>query len=344
MNKILKTYGPLIAIAVMALTALLFFYPDNIEGNVLQQHDMQQGIANAHEINEYAEANDADTPRWTNSLFGGMPTFQIAPSYPSDSLFKWLTRVYGLWLPSPSNILMMMFMGMFILLSVLRIRWYNALIGALAWGFSSYFIIIIGAGHIWKFVTLAYVPPTIAGIVLAYRGRYLWGAAVTALFTMLQISANHVQMTYYFGFVMLLIAVAYGVQMVRAGQWRRWLAATGVLVVAGALGVTANLPSLYNTYEYSKETIRGGSELAADAGSASGLDMDYLTQYSYGRGETWSLLIPNVKGGASARPVAGRMQMMPVTDLDPDGSLAYDKGLNQLELQYAQSYATQYFG
>lgn len=345
MNNIIKHYGIMVAVAVMAAIAIIFFYPDNVEGNVLQQHDMQQGIANGQEITAYAEANGVDTPRWTNSLFGGMPTFQISPSYPSNGLFDWLNGVYGLWLPSPSNILMMMFMGMFILLSVMGLRWYYALIGAVAWGFSSYFIIIIGAGHIWKFLTLSYVPPTVAGLILAYRGRSLWGAGVTALFAMMQISSNHVQMTYYFGLLMAIIVCCYAVSLIRRGQWRRWLRATLVVLGAGALAVAANLPSLYNTYQYSKETIRGGSELAAaDGTAAGGLDMEYLTQYSYGKVETLTLLIPNAKGGASARPVAGQMQMMPVADLDADGTLASDLGLNEYERMYAQSYVTQYFG
>lgn len=353
MKQLLNRYGIVFAIIVMALTALLFFYPDNVDGNVLQQHDMQQGIANGHEIAEYA-GDSGDTPRWTGALFSGMPTFQIDPSYPGSSLFTWLNTVYGLGLPAPSNILMMMMLGMFILLSVMKLRWYYALTGALAWGLSSYFVIIIGAGHIWKFVTLAYVPPVIAGLILAYRGQFVWGAAVTALFTTLQIAANHVQMTYYFGLVMLAIVIAYAVDMIRRGQWRRWTVATVVVLAGGSLGVLANLPSLYNTYMYARETIRGGSELSAAvsegesaeraSGANGGLDMEYLTQYSYGRGETLTLLIPDIKGGASARPVDGQMQMLSIADLDADGDKAYDHGLDEYERMYVENYVTQYFG
>lgn len=156
-----QTWGFLVSVAIMAIISLAFFYPDNIEGNDLRQHDMQQGIAIGQEVKAFEEAT-GEHSRWTNSLFSGMPTFQISPSYPSDSLFSWITKVYGLGLPSPSNLLFMMMVGFMILMMVMKVRWEYGLIGAIAWGFSTYFIILIGAGHIWKFVTLAYIPPTIA--------------------------------------------------------------------------------------------------------------------------------------------------------------------------------------
>ncbi len=180
-------WGFLVGLAVIALLSLAYFYPDATLGNELRQHDMQQGAAIGHEAQAYMEATGAEQPRWTNSLFGGMPTFQISPSYPSDALFGWINTLYGGFLPSPSNLLFMMMAGFLILMVSLRVKWYYGLIGAVAWGFSTYFIIIIGAGHIWKFVTLAYIPPTIAGVMLAYRGRWLAGSALAALFAMMQI-------------------------------------------------------------------------------------------------------------------------------------------------------------
>ena len=169
-----QVWGFFVSIAVIALLAVAFFHPDAPAGNQLRQHDMQQGAAIGQEVKAFLEANPgSEEPRWTNALFSGMPTFQISPSYPSDSLFSWITTLYGAGLPSPSNLLFMMMTGMLIMLLAMKVRWYYALIGAVAWGFSSYFIIIIGAGHIWKFVTLAYIPPTIGGIVMAYRGRWL---------------------------------------------------------------------------------------------------------------------------------------------------------------------------
>lgn len=339
--------GTVISLAAIALIAFIYFYPDAAQGNVLRQHDMQQGTAIGQEAKLFHETT-GETTRWTNSLFGGMPTFQISPSYPSDSLFSWINTVMGLGLPSPANLLAMMMLGFFILLMAMKMRWYVALVGAIAYGFSSYFIIIIGAGHLWKFATLAYVPPTIAGIILCYRGRYLLGAAVAALFAMMQISSNHVQMTYYFLFVILGIVIAFLVKAIRKGTVKKWGFATGALVIAGALAVTANLPSLYNTYEYSKETMRGGhSELTRHDSSAAdatdGLDRDYITQYSYGASETFSLLIPDIKGGASNKPEKGQNTILSLSQLPEAKEMIAEGELSPQEAQYLD-YMSQYFG
>ncbi len=338
--------GALASIAIIAFISLAYFYPDAMQGNVLRQHDMQQGLANGHEAEAFQQAT-GETTRWTNSLFSGMPTFQIAPSYPSDSLFSWINTVMGLGLPQPANLVAMMAIGFFILLMAMRMRWYVALIGAVAYAFSSYFIIIIGAGHIWKFVTLAYVPPTIAGVLLCYRGHYLSGGALASFFAMMQIAANHVQMSYYFAIVIAIVAVAYLCQAIRNGSWQRWLKATGVLIVAAGLAVGANLPSLYNTYEYSSQTMRGShSELSqpTDASNrTSGLDRDYITQYSYGRSESFSLLIPNIKGGASVKPEKGSNRMMNLSELSDAKDLVNSGKIGAQEAQYLE-YMSQYFG
>lgn len=342
-----QVWGFFVSLAVIAALSIAFFHPDASEGNQLRQHDMQQGAAIGQEVKAYlAENPGAEEPRWTNSLFSGMPTFQISPSYPSDSLFSWITTLYGAGLPSPSNLLFMMMTGMLIMLLAMKVRWYYALIGAVAWGFSSYFIIIIGAGHIWKFVTLAYIPPTIGGIVMAYRGRWLAGSALAALFAMMQIQSNHVQMTYYFLFVILAVIACYAVDAVRRRKYSRFAKATGALAVAAVLAVCANLPSLYNTWKYSKESMRGSHTELTVAGAeeqkTAGLDRDYITQYSYGRSESFSLLIPDIKGGASARPEGGRMVATSVMEVD--GAQEKAAGLNQAELQYVSDYVGQYFG
>ena len=341
-----QVWGTIVSIAVMAIISLAFFYPDTIDGNTLQQHDVQQGIANGEEARAFAEAT-GETTRWTNSLFGGMPTFQISPSYPSNSLFEWIGKVYSLGLPSASGLLMMMMMGMYILLMTMRQRWYYSLIGAIAWGFSSYFIIIIGAGHIWKFITLTYVPPTIAGIILAYRGQRIAGGVIASIALMMQIAANHIQMTYYFGFLILFLAIAYLIAAIREKKVTDWVKASGVLVIAFILGVAANAPSLYNTYKYTAETIRGAhSELTQPGTEATstGLDKDYITQYSYGRSETFSLLIPNVKGGASAKPVAGQVATLSLSDIDGADKVLSDSHLEDFEKQYISQFVGQYFG
>lgn len=339
------------SIALMAAISLIYFYPDDIEGNVLQQHDTRQGLAIGHEAQEFTKETGEAT-RWTNSLFGGMPTFQIAPSYPSNALFGWIQTTLSLGLPFPASILFLMMLGFFILLMTMKLRWYVSLIGAIAYGFSSYFIIIIGAGHIWKFITLAFIPPTIAGVVLAYRGRYLSGAAMTALFGMLQISSNHIQMTYYFLFVVLGMVIAYLIGAIREKRLKRWAIATCVLAAAGALAVAANLPNLYNTYEYSKETMRGGhSELKKNADgnnqdtntSTGGLNRDYLTQYSYGTSETFTLLIPNVKGGATILPMKGSNKFLSLGELEKAQEMAYSGDISPETAYYLQQ-IPQYFG
>lgn len=328
----LKRFLPLLAaVVVIVAVSLAFFWPDAIEGNVLRQHDMQQGAANGQELVEYRAANDGQTAWWTNSLFGGMPAFQIAPSYGSTALFSWLNGLYGLWLPQPANLLCMMMLGMLILLLAMRCRPGLALTGAIAWGLSSYFVIIIGAGHLWKFITLSYVPPTIAGLVLIYRNRRWLGAALAALFMALQISSNHLQMSYYFAWVMAGFVIAYAVEACREKRLRQWGVNTAVLAGAMVLAVAANAPNLYHTYEYSKQTMRGQhSELTqpAEAASAStgGLDRDYITMYSYEKGETFSLLIPDIKGGASAKPFRGGMVATSLTDTDEGTALMRQGG------------------
>ena len=334
-------------VAAIAIVSFAYFYPDAAEGNQLRQHDMQQGIAIGQEVKAFTEST-GQTSRWTNSLFSGMPNFQIAPDYPSSHMFTWINTVMGLGLPYPANLLAMMMLGFFILLMVMRMRWWVSLIGAVAYGFSSYFVILIAAGHIWKFSTLAYIPPTIAGIVLCYRGRYLAGATIAALFAMMQISANHVQMTYYFlpvvaGFMLINLIESY-----RSGEMRRWGIATGSLAIAAVLAVGANSPSLYNTYEYSKETIRGGhSELSrgetTSPNTSAGLDRDYITQYSYTPSETFTLLIPNVKGGASAKPEKGSGKPMTLYDLPETREMMAEGKIDDISAQYLQ-YMSQYFG
>ncbi len=341
-----RVWGFFLSMAIMAVIAVAFFAPDNFEGNTLRQADIQQGIANGHEGALYYEAT-GEKALWTNSLFSGMPTFQISPSYPSNSLFEWLDSIYGLGLPAPSNLLFMMMFGFFILMYAFRVRWQLALLGAIAWGFSSYYITIIGAGHIWKFETLAYIPPTIAGLVIAYRGGYIRGAALVAVFAMLQLNANHPQMSYYFGFVMAGMALAYLWTAIRTGKVRRWMWATVACLAAGSLAVGANLPSIYNTYEYSKETKRSGSDLMADANNQSaeqsstqrptgGMPYSEIVGWSYGGSETFSLLIPNIKGGATARPHAGQMVLCGMNEAD--GAAKYAGTQEELVLSQFPQY------
>lgn len=335
----------LLGVGILLVITLVYFYPDVFEGNVLRQHDTLQGVANGQEAAAFAEAT-GETTRWTNSLFSGMPTFQISPSYGSSKLISTVERAYSLWLPNPANLVFIMMLGFYILMLAMRTRWYVALLGAIAYGFSSYFFIIIGAGHIWKFSTLAYVPPTIAGIILCYRGKYIGGGVLAAFFAMLQIAANHIQMTYYFLFVIVALVIAFFVEHKRANTLKKWAKATGVLAIAAALAVGANLPSLYNTYEYSKQTMRGGhSELAVASANSTkgGLDKNYITQWSYGISETFSLLIPNIKGGATIIPTDGQniqTSMAEVEQVKED----YQKGKIDYQTYSNLQMFPQYFG
>ena len=335
-----KTLYSLLAVTLLALTAFLFFCPDDIEGNVLQQHDIQQGIANGQEGKAFHEAT-GETTRWTNSLFGGMPNFQIAPSYPAGKAIGWIWNVYTLGLPSPANLLFAMMAGFFIMCLCFRFKWYNALFASIAWGFSSYFIIIIGAGHIWKFVTLAYIPPTIGGIALCYRGKYLPGAALAALFGALQLQSNHPQMSYYFLFVIFAMVVAWLCSAIREHRIRQWGMATACVIAAGILAVGANSASLYNSYEYSKETVRGrATDLTPPPGAETGgMSRSAITAWSYGIDETMSLLIPNVKGGATIKPVAGESSLLSLADTGKADELS----LAPEELQFLSQFP-QYFG
>lgn len=303
MDKYLKKFLPVI-ISVFAIVAIsvIYFSPDVFEGKMLFQGDTQQGIAIGQEAKMFKETT-GETSRWTNSLFGGMPTFQISPSYDNNLIIKSIEKLYSLGLPIPISYIFIMAIGFFILMMVLNVKWYLSLIGALAYAFSSYFFIIIAAGHIWKFITLAYIPPTIAGVILAYRGKYLRGALLAALFGMLQIHANHIQMSYYSFLFIIPLVIGYAIDAVLKKELPQFGKATLALVVAAIVAVAANLPSLYNTYEYSKETMRGKSELASESdsqkGEGGGLSIDYITQWSYGIGESWTLLIPDTKGGAT---------------------------------------------
>lgn len=331
----------IVAALLLAVVAFMFFFPDAMEGRVLQQHDIQQGLANGHEGQLFKEATGEST-RWTNSLFGGMPTFQIAPSYPANDLLSWVQSVYMLGLPSPANLLFGMMLGFFLMCLCMKLKWSESLFAALAWGFSSYFIIIIGAGHIWKFLTLCYIPPTIGGMVLVYRGHRLAGAAMTSLFAALQLMSNHPQMSYYFMIVMIAIALAALWISIKEKTVGKWAGATGIIALAGLVGVAANAPSLYNSLEYSKQTVRGKATEIPTGGAAadaSGMSHDAITAWSYGIGETWTLLIPNVKGGATLKPVAGENHLLPVTDTN----MGSDRYLSQQEAQFASQF-TQYFG
>ena len=301
MNTLKKCLPDAIVVALFAVISFAYFLVPVSQGKILFRHDSQASVGLGQELTEY-EQRTGEVTRWTNSLFSGMPTYQISPAYSSTDGLSTAMSAYHLWLPDYVWFLFAYLLGFYILLRAFNFRQSLAALGSILWAFSSYFLIIIAAGHLWKVMALAYLPPMIAGVVLAYRGKYLWGFIVTAVFTAFEVKANHVQMTYYYLFIVLFMVVAYLVQAIREKRFQHFLKASGVLVAAALIGVAINISNLYHTWEYQKESMRGKSELTK-ANSAnqtsSGLDRDYITQWSYGIDETLTLLVPDAKGGAS---------------------------------------------
>ena len=299
--EILKKYlWDVVAVVLFAVIAFAYFVPADLEGRILYQHDASAGRGAGQEAATYYEKTGERT-RWSNATFSGMPTYQTAPSYKSTNMLESVVKAYHLWLPENVWYVFAYLLGFYILLRAFDFKQHLAALGAVVWAFSSYFFIIIAAGHIWKVWALAYLPPMIGGIVLAYRGKYLWGFIVTALFAAFEVNANHVQMTYYFLFVIAALVLAFFIDVIRKGKFARFLKATAVCIAAAAVGIGMNLSSLYHTWQYGQESMRGKSELVkADKGDQtnSGLERSYITQWSYGIGETWTLLIPNAKGGS----------------------------------------------
>ena len=301
MTLLKKCLPDVLAVLLFAVLAFAYFFPADIEGRILYRHDASAGRGAGQEGIEYLQKT-GERSRWTNALFGGMPTYQMAPSYGSTNLLTKVVNAYHLWLPENVWYVFAYLLGFYILLRAFDFRQHLAALGSIIWAFSTYFLIIIAAGHIWKVWALAYLPPMIAGLVLAYRGKYLWGLLLTAVFTAFEINANHVQMTYYYLFIIIAMVIAWLIEAIKEKQMARFLKATAVCLVGAAIGVSINLSNLYHTWQYSKESMRGKSELVKENSSnqtSSGLERDYITQWSYGIGETWTLLIPNTKGGAS---------------------------------------------
>ena len=311
MNTLRKCLPDLLAVILFAVLAFAYFFPADTEGRILYRHDSAAGKGAGQEMSEYRQRT-GETTRWTNSLFSGMPTYQMAPAYGSGKVLDQVANAYHLWLPDYVWYLFAYLLGFYILLRAFDFRQMLAALGSIVWAFSTYFLIIIAAGHYWKVMALAYLPPMIAGIVLAYRGKYLWGFVVTAIFAALEVQANHVQMTYYYLFIILAMIVAYLVDAIRKKQMAHFAKATAVCAAAAVIGICINLSNLYHTWEYSKESMRGKSELVKKNSAnqtSSGLDRDYITQWSYGVDETWTLLIPNAKGGASVPMVMNETAM-----------------------------------
>ena len=281
----------LAAIAIFLVVTMIYFSP-LLEGKKIMQSDIVNFKGASKEIVDYRAATGQE-PLWTNSMFGGMPAYQISTNYASN-VVGYLDKVFTLGLPHPAGLVFLYFLGFFILLLVMGADPWLSIAGATAFALSSYFFVIIDAGHNSKAHAIGYMAPVIAGIFLTLKRKYLWGGIMTAVFLSLEIKANHPQITYYMGIIVLILGLFLLVQAIIEKGLTPYFKSVGVLVIALLFAVLTNITSLWATWEYGKYTIRGKSELTSNkANKTSGLDKDYATQWSYGKLETMTLLIPD---------------------------------------------------
>ena len=299
MNKdLLKKLSPYLVALLVFLSITVVYLSPLFEGQKLKQHDITMFKGMSKEIVDF-RAKTGEEPLWTNSMFGGMPAWQISVQY-KDNLFLYVDRVLRLGMPPSAGYVFLYFLGFFILLLVLKIDPWLSIVGAMAFALSSYFFIILGAGHTSKAHAIGYMAPVLAGIILTFRGKLWKGGLLTAVALTLEIIAGHLQITYY----LLILVLIYGIyQLIKSWKEKQlayfWKAML-VLLAAAGIAVAINITPLWGTWQYGKYTMRGKPVLSKEKENKSGgLDRDYITAWSYGVGETWSLMIPDVKGGAS---------------------------------------------
>ncbi len=298
--SIKKTFPTLIALAIFILVSVIYFSPI-LEGKKIFQNDIKQFTGMAKEINDFRAENKAE-PYWTNAAFGGMPTYNLSVLYPHDYIKK-IDRFLR-FLPRPADYLFLYFLSFFILLTVLKVEYKLAILGALAFGFSTYFIIILGVGHNSKAHAIAYMPMVLAGILLVLQRNYLWGFLLTAVAMSLEINASHPQMTYYLFFAVLILGIFYLIEAFKEKQLPSFFKSIAILIVAVVLAIGTNATSLLATKEYVSHSTRGKSELTINPDgspkeASGGLSKDYITEYSYGILETFNLFVPRFMGGGN---------------------------------------------
>ncbi|EAQ42050.1 YfhO family protein [Polaribacter sp. MED152] len=289
-----------IAIVLFIVASLLYFHPV-LKGQKLSQSDITQFTGMAKEIVDYRAENDSE-PYWTGASFSGMPAYQISAYYPYDfvrSLDKLLR-----FLPRPADYTFLYFLSFFILMLALKVKWRLAILGALAFGFSTYLIIIFIPGHNSKAHAIAYMPLILAGVLLVFRRKFVLGFIVTGLAMALEIFANHIQMTYYLGFCLLILGIVELIHAIKEDKLSTFIKQAAVIIAAVILGIGANAPRLMAMKEYTDYSTRGKSELTINADGSKkvekqGLDKNYITQYSYAKLETFNLFIPRYMGGGT---------------------------------------------
>ena len=286
------------AIIAFAVITLVYFSPV-LQGKRIKQHDIEMHLGMSQEITDFREATGEQT-LWTNAPFGGMPAWNISVQ-PKGNLTNPIYKGLSLGFPHPIGSVFICMLGFFVLLLVLDCGFWISFVGAIAYGFTSYLFIIIGAGHNAKAMAMAYMAPVIAGVLLTYKGKYLWGWLLTAFALAFEVRTNHLQITYYLALIIVILVIAELISDLKNKKLGHFIKASIGLVVAAIIGVLTCSTALYGNYEFGKETTRGKPVLTRNEDNQTkGLDRDYITQWSYGKGETWSLLIPNAKGGASA--------------------------------------------
>ncbi|HEU4719589.1 MAG TPA: hypothetical protein VFU15_17215, partial [Bacteroidia bacterium] len=289
-----------VAVLVFAVVTVAFFSPVFFDGKRVRQGDVTNFQGTAKEIMDY-RAKTGKEPLWTNSMFGGMPAYQISTLYPNN-LVQYVQDFFMKVIPSPATAIFLCMVGFYFLLITLKVDPLAAMAGAFAFGFSTYFVIIIQAGHNTQAFAVAYMAPVLMGVFLTMRGKLFLGSALTALALALEINANHLQITYYLMLTVLLLGIGEAVRLYREGEVKYLVRAAGLLAVAAFVAVLPNITNLYLTNEYGKESTRGQSDITVDntqQKKTSGLPIEYATQWSYGKGETMTLMIPNFYGGAS---------------------------------------------
>lgn len=291
-----KKFLPHIIVVIGLLGLALAYMNPVLQGKELIQSDIVNFLGMSKEIKDFREST-GDEPLWTNSMFGGMPAYQISTLYPSN-WSKNILKVFTETIPHPASLLFLLLTGAYFMFIMLGVNWRYALAGAIAFGLASYNVIIIEAGHNSKAHAMAYMAPVIGSILLTYKGRIWLGSALLALFLSLQIATNHLQITYYLLLTVVILGIVKLVDAIKQNQLPQFIKATGLMVFAALLAVGPNFGALWTTADYGKETMRGKSELTAKKES-SGLDKDYAMRWSYGVGETFTLLIPDFMGGSS---------------------------------------------
>ncbi|WP_299247682.1 YfhO family protein [uncultured Aquimarina sp.] len=296
MMAYLKRFLPHLLVILGFIIASLTFFNPVLSGKMIYQNDIKLYEGMAKQQKDHRKETGKET-FWNNSAYGGMPTYQLGARFPHDYMDK-LDRLIR-FLPRPADYLFLYLTSFYILLLVMRIPWKMAILGALAFGFSAYLIIIIGVGHNSKAHAIAYFPLVISGILLVFQKRYVWGFMLTALAMGLEIQANHYQMTYYLGLLVFVIGVTYFIDAFKRKEIPHFLKSSAILIVAALLGLATNATTLLSTSEYAETSIRGKNLLADTSATSSeknGLDYEYITEYSYGKLESLNLFVPKLMG------------------------------------------------